>query len=337
MIPCVHLFLQFIEAIAMADMASLGRYLAEQLNEYDTSTFYNLPDEDLWGTGSTHITSRSDLPRGLQTITYFRREVIGRAAVSIGAFDIPNVSSAASKSKAMAVSVVASTEWSEEELIAHEFAASRGMMPGDNLIESNVADITLAIYRRIHELTMIGFSEIGFYGLFNKPEIDTLDENATEVLQMTATALYDWFQEIINMFVTESKIPYERVIAYVSNDVMMALSRRFADTTGDSPIQSMRSTDRGVFVGEIVRIPELRSSELLRLGVGVANKGLIILGDMKNPNSILRRFANIRRTDPFMLDTGYHYRITGSSATTEPIVKQSEKFLYVKHGATPRP
>jgi hypothetical protein len=316
-----------------ADMVSLGRYLAEQVNEYDTSTFYNAPDEDLWGVGSTHVPSTGDLPRGLQSITYFRRETVGRAAVSIGAFDIPMVGSAKTKYAAMAVSVVASTEWSQEDLQAHQFAQSRGMMPGDNLIQSSIGDVSLSIFRRVHELVVVGFEEIGFPGLFNHDMVDSLDESATEVLQLTPSDLYDWFQGIVSNFKKSSKIPYERIIAYVSDDVMLALSRRFDDTTGDSPIQAMRSSERGVFVGDVVAISELDSDELVRLGVGVADEGLIILGDFRNPGSIIRRFATIDRTEPFMKDTGYHYGLTGWSSTTQPIIKIPEKFLYVKHGA----
>lgn len=315
-----------------ANIQELGKYLAEQLIEYDSSTFYNPPEEDLWGVGSTVVPSVGDLPRGLQSITYFRRDVIGRASVSYQAFDIPLVSSATSKRTASAVSVVASTEWSYEDVQMHQFAQSRGLMPGDNLIQSNVADLSLAIYRRIHELTMVGFPEINFYGLFNNPQITLVDNVAGAVLLVwTPSQLYDWFQGIVSNFKKISKIPYERIIAYVSDDVMKLLSRRFTDATGDSPIQAMRSSDRGVFVGDIRTLAELDTAELFRLGVtNNNNHGLLLLGDFTNSNSIVRRFAAIDRTEPFIKDSGYHYGITAWSSTTEPIVKIPERFQYVK-------
>lgn len=321
----------------MADMLSLGRYLSEQVKEYDKSTFYNPPEEDLWGVGSTHIPSTGDLPKGLQSITYFRREVIGRASVTIGSFDIPLVSSATSKSDAKAVTVVASTEWSQTELEAYQFAQSRGMMPGDNIIQTNISDVTLAIYRRLHELALVGFSEIGFYGLLNNPSLPTIDESGVQVLQMTPPDLYDWFQGIVSDFKKVSKVPYQSIVAYVSDDVMKALSRRFDNSTGDSPIQSMRSSDRGVFVGDVVSLAELDSTELVAMGVSAANEGLIILGDFRNNKSVIRRFAAIDRTDPFMKDTGFHFGLTGWSSTTEVIFKVPEKFQYIQHGATAAP
>lgn len=318
------------------DMASLGKYLKEQVAEYDSSTFYNAPDEDLWGVGSTHIPSQGDLPRGLQSITYFRRETVGRAAVSIGAFDIPMVGSAKASFSAKAVSVVASTEWSQDELQAYEFAQSRGMMPGDNIIQSAIADVSLSIFRRIHELVVIGFSEIGFPGLLTHDQIDPVDETAVQALQLTPSDLYDWFQGLVSDFKKTSKLPYDRIVAYVSDDLMLALSRRFDDTTGDSPIQAMQASDRGVYISDIISLSELDSDQLVSLGVGAANQGLVILGDFKNPGSVIRRFATIDRTDPFMKDTGYHFGLTGWASTTQPIIKVPEKFQYIKHGALPR-
>lgn len=319
------------------DVTNLGKFLQAELKLYDRN-FYSLPEDELWGALGLYVPSTGDLPLGVEEIDSYRRTTIGRAALTDGrAYDIPLVDFGIKGSKAKTMMVIAGAEWSFIDLERAKISNANALTPKYQLVQAKSDAIKTACDRRIHELVYAGEPGINFYGLFNNPNLSVIDESASAVFSMTPAQLYDWWQSVISSFKLTSKLAYSSIIAYVSDDLYTASTRRFTDGTGDSPYLLLTNSTRGRFLKDIQPITELSSATLAAIGIVTdANKGLMVLGDFSD-RSVKRHFYPLNRTEPFPKDTGVHFGITGFAATSEVDFKVPERFAYVKYNATPAP
>ena len=318
------------------DVGLLGKFLNDQLKAYN-SEYYDIPEDELWGALGLYVPSIGDLPFGAKEIQSFRKTTIGEGAVSDGrAYDIPMVDFGIEANGVKTNLVLASAEWSLDQLAEAQFAVSSGRGASFNLIEAKADAVKTAIERRIHRLVYAGMPETGFGGLFNSGSLTPVDATGDGNLYgsttpLTPSALTSWFQGIIATFKTSSKLAYSSIIAYVDDSLFTALCAPIADNTGDTPYMRLTSQERGRFIKDIIPITELDPVTLAANGIisNAATRGRMILGDFGNPKSVKRQFRATDRTQPFMKDTGFHWGITGWAATSEVNFLVPERFEYV--------
>lgn len=321
------------------NLVSLGRYLESELTLYD-STFYELPQDDLWGTTGMYIPSRGDLPFGVEKIVSYRQDYIGRASISDGvALDVPLVDSGIASGSSKAVLILAGARWTLGELQRDQFANTQRETPAGSLVETKTEGIQVAINRRLHELVYGGAPEIAFYGMFNSTKITVSDQTATQVLQMTPAVQYGWLQGIIGTFKVTSKLAYQQITIYVNDDLYTSLTRRFSDNTGDSAFLLLTDPTRGRFCKEILPITELSEASLENLGIFTAGaqRSRMIIGNFENDRSVIRHFHMLDKTEPIIQDSGVAWAITGYAATSEVDYKVPERFQYIDYGSDPTP
>ncbi|NJL54534.1 DUF2184 domain-containing protein [bacterium] len=313
------------------NFVSLGKFLQSQVVRYDPQ-FYAAPQLNLWGVGSTYIPTFPDLPLGLDRIESFRKEYVGRAALSTGqTLDVPLVDLGISSNDIKTIAIMAGAEWN---LFQVEKYANLGSGPRMNLVDEKLDAINYAINHRFHELTWAGepVSGLDFRGIFNARYVNVLNETGTNVMALTQAQLYDWFQSVIATYKAQSGLAYNQITAYVSDALYIKTTTPYdVSGSGESPFSRLTDPNRGRFLNLMEPITELASASLFQAGLTTnANRGILMLGYFDR-RSIRRSVYPIDRTDVIPRDTGLEFGVTGFCAVSEPEVKMPEHFLYVQY------
>lgn len=312
----------------MADVVGLQKFLKIELEKYEPEIIDTIYPE-YWGDEGSYCPTYGDLDVGLRKIVYARMDTIGRA-VNTGSRPqtIPLVNFGITMEESNVVIGILAAEWSyfdlEAEKVAKKFPQ---LFQGRDLIRNYRKALEKGLREWMNIRAIFGDASIGFQGMFTNSRVTVINETQN-LNTMSATDLYNWFLTRLNAFRKANYLTAKTTAIMMSTDMKLALSRRFADASGDgNPMKLLQP-----LVGNLIEVNELSAPFLETYGAlpPGTNKDMMIFYQ-NDPEVLDRHYSPIEITEPGLLDDQLTTRIVGFCATSETRVKQPLRMQYITY------
>jgi hypothetical protein len=310
----------------MSDFIGVGKFLNTELREYEPEILDTIYPE-YWGFEGKHIPTKGDLMLGLRKVVYARMDTVGRAVNYGGrATSIPLANFGITLEETPTLVGILAAEWGyfdlEAEKVAKKFPQ---LLQGRDLVKNYRLALEKGLREWMNIRAIFGDPSVGFRGLLNNAKVTQINETLN-LYTATPSDLYNWWITRQTAFKKANYLTSKGIQALVSPDMMLALTKRFGDASGDGNGMKMLQS----LFGKITEVNELSAAVLEQYGVLApgTNKDMILFYE-NSPDVLDRRFTPIEITDAKLLDDQITYRTVGFCATTEVRVKQPLRVQYI--------
>lgn len=324
----------FVGSLANPE-AIYARYLKEQLTKY-ISKLYLADTAEWWGYNNSlnFHNAVGDLPIGLDEIEYFTKQTYGEAAIYDGTgTDIPVVDvQLARLGKVKAVILINAAKWTRFDLDTQRVAESSGTAyPRLNIISEGVENMAEYLNRREHGIILYGIPKRGIFGLYNQPDVQTLDYSIANIYDpaiVTPQDLYEIFLTWVHTFMQSALISNSKMIVVkIPERLMRRLAEPYSEQTGTT-VYEMITGDKGYSVKEITHAVENEGDNLILQGIMPAGskRDRIIF---KTTTPVLERSFYARNTLPAFQLSSLLYEQVSFSSTTGLYCPKKNRILYI--------
>lgn len=319
-----------------------GKFLKESLVKYETTVDEPVYPE-LWGYEGQYHSAIADLPYGSRGMMNARVDYTG-TAVNYGgkATSIPLANYGIEMDEYKTLIGVLAADWTWQELRSEEMSRQNPYLPRVDVISAYRRALDRGLQEWMHQRAVFGDVTAGFNGLITNPFVDVISVSAAQngVTSPTATSAstYDWFIREASDFRKTSKLTSSATAILTSEDVNLAVSKRFTDGSSDgSPRRALTSGEAAQFT-TIAAVNEMTGASVINEGKRTSINGvtiaatddLLLMFDANVQVNMVRHFADIDYLPPGVLDDQLTFRQIGMCATSEVIFKQPFKArLYV--------
>ena len=318
-----------------------GKFLRESLVRYETTVDEPIYPE-LWGYEGMYHSAIADLPFGSRGMMNARVDYTGQAVNYGGkATSIPLANYGIEMDEYKTMIGVLAADWTWIELQAEEASRLNVYLPRVDVIASYRNALDRGLKEWMHQRTVYGDPVANFNGLITNPYVDVISVSAAQNGVTAATAdsasTYDWFIREASDFRKDSKLTSSATAILTSEDVNLAVSKRFTDGSSDgSPRRALTSGEAAQFT-TIAAVNEMTGAEAIANGRTTINgvtiaptDDLLMMFDANVSVNMVKHFHDIDYIPPNVLDDGLTWRQTGLCALSEVIFKQPFKSrLYV--------
>lgn len=314
----------------MADVVGAGKFLTQELNQYDT-TFYSTVYPEYWGAEGKYHPTQGNLELGTKNIVSGRIDYVGEAAIYDGkSTDIPLSDFGITEDEYKARIVIAGAQWNIFDLAAAQKANRQALLPNRDYLSLKMEAMKRSMDRRIHRLVWAGEANNDMEGLFSGSQV-TLKNITTDLYALTSDQLYDFFLDELSDFQEDSLLTAEATWMYVPKRLKTRLTKRFPNNMDGTPYLLLTDPKRGIMVKGIQEVNELKSSFLEQFGVHAVgtNKDRLMFGQLDDLSVLKRQFYPMDRSIPQLADDGVTYRITAWCATTEMQFREPFRVRYL--------
>lgn len=308
------------------------KFLTESLTKYDLELFETEYPE-YWAADGRYHNAIADLPFGVKQYTMGRIDYTGRAVNYGGkATTMPLANFGINMDAYKVVTGVLAADWTWEELRAEEASQGNAFLPTVNVVQSYNEALTRGLREWMHIRTVFGDPAMGFGGLLTNAYVDVEDVTFAGFLApaVTATQAYDFFRSELSEFRTNSRLTSKITGVLTSEAVQLKLTARYGDGSSDgTPLGTLLGggAARSPVISQFDVINEasvsagLLADFDLPAGMSGAGREWALFYEL-SPDNMIRHYADIDLSEPFMLDDGMTFRRIGLCATSEVIYKR---------------
>lgn len=311
------------------EIALAGKFLTESLTKYDLKLI-DTEYPEYWAADGRYHNAIADLPFGVKQYTQGRVDYTGRAVNYGGkATTMPLANFGIQMDGYKCMTGVLAADWTWEELRAEEASQGNAFMPTVNVIQSYNEALTRGLREWMHIRAVFGDPSQGFAGLLTNPYVDVEDVDAATFLgaAVTAAGAYDFFRTELSEFRQTSRLTSQITGVLTSEAVQLKLTARYGDGSSDG-------TPLGTLLGGgAARSPVLQQFDV----INEASVSSSLIADFElpaalsgagrewalfyelSPDNMVRHYADMDFSEPFMLDDGMTFRRIGLCATSEVI------------------
>jgi len=315
----------------MADIVGAGKFLTQELNQYD-ATFYETIYPEYWGAEGKYHPAQGNLQLGTKKIVSGRIDYVGEAAIYDGkSTDIPLSDFGITEDEYNARIVIAGAQWNVFDLAAAQKANRDALLPQRDYLALKMEAMKRSMDRRVHNLTWAGDTSNSMSGLFAGGQVEVKTITTDYYTTGTSDDLYNFILDELSQFQDESLLTAEATVMYVPKPFKTLLTKRFPNNMDGNPYMLLTDPKRGVMVRQIQEINELKSSFLEQFNVHAAgtNKDRIMFGQLDDAQVLRRQFYPMDRSVPQLADDGITYRITAWCATSEIQFREPFRIRYL--------
>ncbi|MBW4636337.1 MAG: DUF2184 domain-containing protein [Iphinoe sp. HA4291-MV1] len=313
----------------MADTIGAGKFLVEELAEYDEE-FYETTYPEYWAATGQYIPSTGDLRLGTKKFISGRIDTVGKATIYDGkATDIQLADFGITADEYRAVIVILAAEWNIFDIAAAEEAKLNALLPDRDFVSLKMEALNRGITQRLHEIVAFGDATYDMDGMLNSTNVELITET-NDVYTYPPDALYNWIRGLLKRFRKESLLTASATDLFVPTDFYDRLLGRFTTNNDGNPFELLTNPQKGQKVGTVTELNELSSNYLEQFSVHAAgtNKDRLVLLE-RDPKVLRRKFYATDRTEPMLGDDGITYRLTGYAGTTEVQFRQPYCVRYI--------
>lgn len=316
------------------ELVLAGKFLKESLTRYELEVEQPVYPE-YWGYEGMYHQAIGDLPFGSRSIMNARIDYTGRAANYGGkATSIPLANFGINMDEYQTLVGVLAADWTWQELRSEEAGRENPYLPQINVVESYRMSMEKGLREWMHLKTVFGDVDAGFDGLITNPFVEIVEvSNANNGLTgttATAATAYDFMIEQASDFRKSSRLTTDATAVLTSEDVNLALNKRFADSSNDGNPRRLLTSGDATQIRTIRAVNEMKGdvvrSEGGRTSINSVDildtDDLLLMFDANVSTNQVRHFADIDALPPAQLDDQLTYRQVGLCATSEVIYKQ---------------